>query len=105
MSELEIRTNHHPRPVVDAWELTPKERAEFDYLDWAAIEKGEDSASFVRYRGELYDLSDFEWTGGLGAPDAFKAWDGYRSDSFFSGLVIRYTDESCEYLVVGLYLS
>jgi hypothetical protein len=42
---LTVTTNNHHRPVVDAWELTPSERAQFDYLDWAAIEEGSDSAS------------------------------------------------------------
>lgn len=30
---LTIRTNNHPRDVIDAFELTLEERKEFDYLD------------------------------------------------------------------------
>lgn len=104
MSTLTIRTNNVPRPVVEAYELTPAERSEFDYLDWDAIEQGNDSRSFFRYRGSLYDLSDFETTSGLGAPEAFRGWDGYQSDSFFSGLVVRYCRD-WEYVIVGTYFS
>ena len=65
---LKFRTNWHRRPIIDAWELTPAERLEFDYLDWPAIERGEDSASFVRYRGDLHDLGDV-----MRAPESMRA--------------------------------
>lgn len=99
---MKVITNHHHRDVIDAWSLTPKEREEFDYLDWPAIAAGEDSASFFRYRGDLHDLGEFmRWDT---RPDELKQWDGYRSDSFFSALVVRYVD-NCEGVVVGLVLS
>ena len=60
MSDFKIITNNVPRDVIDASELTLKEQARFDYLDWPALERGEDSASFIRYRGEIYDLSEFD---------------------------------------------
>ena len=53
-----IRTNNVPRFVVDAYELTLAERAEFDYLNWDAIDAGEDSASFFRFKGTTYDLGE-----------------------------------------------
>ena len=33
----------------------------------------------------------------------FHAWDGYHSDSFFSGILVRYTDEWCESVIAGDY--
>jgi hypothetical protein len=105
---MNIITNGHHRDVIDAWQLTPAERAEFDYLDWGAIEAGNDSASFFRYRGELHDLGEFTANWGLsrdsGLPDSLAGWDGHRSDSFFSALVVRYVD-NYEGVVVGLVLS
>lgn len=95
---LTIRTNNHPRDVIDAFELTLEERKEFDYLDWQAIDRGEDSASFVRYQGELHDLGEF-----MRVTEALRGWDGYRADAFFFGLVIRYTDDSGEQVIVGSY--
>lgn len=99
MADIVIRTNNVPRDFVDAWELSPKERAEFDYLDWQAIEDGCDSATLFRYKGVLYDLREFQRV----QPNSlFDPWDGYMSDSFFSGLVIRLVDNG-ERCVVGRY--
>ena len=122
--DVRIITNNVPRPVIDAWELTAKERAEFDYLDWAKIEQGEESATFFRYKGQLHDLSDIPavWPERFG-PTAnpytetvrddspFTAWDGIASDSFFSGILVRYvtgansdyTYPDGEYIIVGRY--
>lgn len=94
---MRVITNNVPRFIVEAWELTERERAEFDYVDFDAIKRGEDSASFIRYKGRTYDLSEFTGTAGL--PDI---WDGYASDSFFSGIVIRFTKD-CEMVIVGTY--
>ncbi len=85
--EITIITNNVPRDLIDAWELSEKEREQFDYLNWEAIDAGNDSAQFFRYRGDLYDLSNFMRTEGNGS---FAEWDGYESDSFFSGTLIRY---------------
>jgi hypothetical protein len=87
MAELKIKTNNVARDVLRWWDLTDKERAEFDYID----DVKQDDAEFVRYRGELYDLHDMErgW-GNCSMPDQFKGWDNYRSDSFFSGILIRW---------------
>lgn len=106
MADIVIRTNNVPRDFVDAWELSPKERAEFDYIDWQAIEDGRDSATFFRYKGVLYDLGEFH----LGrvqmarSGSQFASWDGYMSDSFFSGLVIRLVDDG-ERCIVGRYCA
>ena len=101
MENIRVITNNVPRDVIDAWQLTPAERAEFDYLDWTAIEDGRDSASFVRYRGELHDLGDFEGR----APESIPGqWDSYKSDSFFSGMVIRYANDY-ESVIVGTYIA
>ena len=103
MSDLKIITNNVPRDLMDAWDLTEAERAEFDYLNWPAIDRGEDSGTFFRYRGDLYDLGEFMRTGGS-AGDPLADWDGYAGDSFFSGVLVRFV-EDCERVVVGLYLS
>lgn len=106
---VKVVTNNVPRDVVNAYELTPKEREEFDYLDWDKLEKGEDSASFFRYKGEVYDLGEFTRDYGIakgsGLPEHLSQWDGYRSDSFFSAMVVRYVGEDCEHVVVGLVMS
>lgn len=103
MNEITIITNRVPRDVVDAWDLTEKERKEFDHLDWNALEAGEYGRSFFRYKGEVYELDDFQRVpDGLFDPGSY--WDGYISDSFFSGILVKWTDD-LEQIVVGRYYS
>lgn len=99
---LQITTNNVPRDILDGFELTPKEREEFDYINWDAIERGEDSASFFRYKGEVYDLGEFTTWNNPSSP--MTGWDGMQSDTFFSGILVRYTDDF-ERVVVGRYYS
>ena len=88
----EVRTNNVPRPVVDPAELTETERAEFDYLDWPALDEGRDSASFFRFKGQLYDLGTFERT-------AVQGWDGQHVDSFFSAVLVKFVNDGDEVIV------
>lgn len=97
-----IRTNNVPRDLIDAWELSPKERTKFDYLGWQALEDGHDSATFFRYKGALYDLGEFQRVPFSYSP--FASWDGYMSDSYFSGLVVRFVDDM-DRCVVGRYCA
>lgn len=98
---ITIITNNVPRDVIDAWELSEEEQEEFDYLDWGKIKAGEDSRSFARYKGELYDLDDFLTTWRI---DVFKEWNGYISDTFFSGILVKFS-EDFEQVVMGRYYS
>lgn len=97
---MEIRTNYVPRFMLDAYELTTKEREEFDYLDWEAIDAGSDSATFFRYKGQLYDLGDFLR---LVVCEA-DGWDASRHDSAFSGLVVKLMGDG-DRVIVGQYFS
>ena len=87
---ITIITNNVPRWVIDAYELTESERAQFDYLDWDAIARGEDSASFFRYRGELHDIGEFVAFGdgpfGFSRPEWATNWDAIRTHSLFWGM-------------------
>ena len=82
-----IVTNNVPRHTIDASELSKSERCEFCYLNWDGIDAGEDSATFVRYRGNLIDLGDMPM-----ASDDIKAlgFDGFSADTYFSGIAVRY---------------
>jgi hypothetical protein len=101
MSDMKITSNNVPRPLIGAHELFASEREEFGYLDWPAIERGEGWATFVRYRGTLYSVSDFSADYGImrgtGLPDAYCGWDGYLSESAFSAVVIRYVWGNFDY--------
>jgi hypothetical protein len=95
---MQITTNYVPRPVIYGYELTEEQRKEFDYLNWQKIEAGEDSADFFEYKGELYDLGEFM------ASSMFPEWDGYTSDTYFSGLLIKFV-ENFESVIVGRYCA
>jgi predicted heme/steroid binding protein len=102
--KLTIRTNHQPRPILYWWDLTEAERKEFDYRS------EDDGAMYVRYKGVTYDLSDFmRWSSGV-TPQmqeaGFTRWDGYASDSFFSGVLCRFVDtDQGESVIMGTYYS
>lgn len=98
---MEITTNNVPRDVIEAHELTLKERIEFDYIDWNKVEKGEENASFFRYKGELHDLGEFMSASNI---VGLQNWDGYRSDAFYFGLVVKYV-EDFERVIVGRYCT
>lgn len=93
MNNLTITTNHVPRDLIYGFQLSQKEREDFDYLTGEDLE----SHSFFRYQGIVYDPSEF-------MPIDLDDWDGYSSDSFFSGTLIRYT-EDCDQVIVGRYSS
>lgn len=78
---LTIITNHHRRDVLRLDELPESARADFDYVDADA------GARFVHYRGTWYDIND---TDGWAPQSSFPGWDTYISDSFFSGIVIKW---------------
>lgn len=92
-----IRTNNVPRNLLDWSELTNKEQAEFDYID----EPEYATQRFFRYRGWAYDVQEFMSTHDMGT---LKGWDGYSSDSYFSGVLIKLVCD-CEQVIVGSYYN
>lgn len=97
---MQIITNNVPRHLIYGYELTDMERAEFDYYSDDDIV----NASFVRYKGQLYDVGEFmRWNGVQDSPLA--KWDGYMSDSYFSGTLVRFADSSCESVIMARYFS
>lgn len=105
---MKIVTNHNRRLILDASELTDKEAKEFDYLDWDKLREGTDSASFFRYHHQVYDLGEFQRiTQSTLNHNNLGHWDGYLSDSFFSGIVVKYVkDDIGDYMVVvGTYYA
>lgn len=56
-------------------------------------------ARFFNYKNAWFDTCEFMRT-----PSALNAWDGYQSDTFFSGTLVRYVDDF-ERVIVGRYFS
>lgn len=106
---IRVITNNVPRLLIDGYDLTPRERGEFDYIDWTGIDAGSESATFFRYRGQLYDLGEFmanlRETGGTRQTGDLAGWDGYMSDTFFSAIVVKFVPGDDDRVIVGLALS
>ena len=98
--DIKIITNNVPRNILYGYELTEKEREEFDYLDKEELEWH----SFLRYKGMIYDLDEFFAVSEY-QNDPFKEWDGYQSNSYFSGILVKYVPSDCEEIIVGRYMS
>ena len=99
MSKIKIITDNKYRPVLYWHDLTPKEQEEYAYLE--AVDKGFDV--FFRYRKWCYYLGDFIRVDN-NAPLPLKGWDGYHADSFFSGVLVRYS-ECADAVKVATYIS
>lgn len=96
MSGFKVVTNNAPRPVLSGWDLTEKEREEFDYIENVIDEP----YRFFRYKGNVYDLQEFTLTG-----KDLENWDGVRADSFFSGVVIKLISGDDESVIAGSVYS
>lgn len=97
--EMKIKTNHQSRFLLDWWELTEKEKKEFDY-----IENEEDAmCRFFRYKGVVYDVNEFQTTTTLPEQHPLKGWDGIHPDSFFSGVAICFTGDFSEEVVPATF--
>ena len=99
---MKIVNNNQPRDILSWYDLTPAEQKEFDYFDPSNI------GSFFRYKGAVYDLVEFMRIDANIAPHpqrgGWEKWHGYASDSYFSGVLVRYTSD-CEQVIVGRYYS
>jgi len=105
---LTIKTNWTPRELItgqwlegfgglNSGSLYHQLRREFDYLS----EEEFDSGEFFKYRGVWYDFSEFMRLEN-NSPFGNK-WDGYSSDSYFSGIVVKNCFDGN--IIVGTYLS
>ena len=93
---IKIKTNHQFRPILHWHDLTDSEQNDLRGL-YDTIE----DSTFFRYRGHVYDLGDCMRTQENGE---LSAWHGYFGESFFSSVLVKYSDD-CESVKVGLALS
>jgi len=98
---MKIITNNQPRDILTWFDLTPAEQEYFDYMN-------EGEGSFFRYKNCAYDLGEFMRIDKVIAPhpqrETWENWDGYSSDSYFSGVLVRYT-VNCDSVIIGRYYS
>src|SRR5690554_4297524 len=97
---MEIVTNNVPRHVIYGYELSEKERIEFDYLTDEELCTRE----FFKYKDEIYDLNEFmRITDTMMLHDnKLKEWHAYMAYSYFSGVVVKYIVQD-ESVIVGSF--
>lgn len=92
---LRIITNHHDR-YFKLREEVPEDILERQF-DWCDEVDG-----FLRYRGIWYHLSDFIQLS-PGSLEASQMWHGAHGDSYFSGVLIRLSDDGETYRIGRYY--
>jgi hypothetical protein len=65
------------------------------------LSEDESFDGFFCYRGNWYHTSDFM---SVTAIEALKGWQGYTNDSYFSGVVVKFSDDF-EQVKTGTYFS
>ena len=94
MTNIKIITNNKPRQLIYGYELTDKQKQDFDYIEDIDIH------DFVKYKNNIHDLSEFMRVETI---DSLKDWHGYSSDSYFSGTLVKYIDSDT--VIMGRYYS
>lgn len=81
---MKIITNNQPRPVITGYELSEKEKQDFDYF----TEDELNESLFFRYKKQVYFLGDFmRIPKNAGLP--VSNYDGVAGQSYFDGILIK----------------
>lgn len=94
---VRVTTNNVPRLLIYWHDLTESEQDRYEGVP------GAHNADYFRYKGAIYSVDDFMVLWSKTDLATWGNWAGYYSDTYFSGVVVRYTDE--DHVVVGRYCS
>ena len=89
---MDITTDHKWKALQSGYDVPAKALA--DQFAW--MEDAESIDGFFCYRGLWYHIGDFMRTD-------IEGWDGIHVDSFFSGVLIRLSDDCESYMVATCY--
>lgn len=89
-----IKSNHQYRNLLSWFELSEQEQSEFEGVSNIS------QYDFVRYKGNIYIVSDFMRT-----PETLSDWDGVQSDSYFSGVLIKFDTDFGDTVKMATYIS
>lgn len=82
-------------------QLTEEEKKDFDYV----TEEEYCDDRFFRYGDCVYDTDEFMSCKRFFSREEISKWDGYSSDTFFSGVVVRFDKEEDGYVFAGTYFA
>ena len=92
---LEIKTDHKWKQFKYGYDV--EKRKDYKYYDW--MDENDKGDGWIIYHRRLYHISDFMRIENI--PE-FSGWNGYHSDSFFSGVLIKLSDDGERYKI-GTY--
>lgn len=93
---MQIITNNKPRALIYGYELSDKEKSEFEYMEDLEYE------TFIRYQGMTFALSDFMRLSD-DSEEAKQGWHGVYGMNAFCGILIK-LDKDMEWVVMGKVL-
>ena len=97
-----IRTDHKWKNLRYRYEVPSRAlTAKFDYQD--ASEESGVTDGFFCYLGIWYHLDEFTRLDCMTEDSPFSGWDGYAGDSFFSGVLIKLSEDGEQYQVGRYY--
>lgn len=88
-----IKTDHKWKPLRYRTEVPP--RILSSEFDWLSEEDGFNG--FILYRGAWYHVSEFCTNAG------FPEWDGFKADSYFSGVAIKLSKDGEQYKIATCF--
>lgn len=92
---MKIITNNKPRHLIYGYELTDKQKADFDYLDDIASE------SFVQYQGMIIHIGEFMRLSD-DCEEYKQGWHGVYGLNAFCGVLVKLLDN--DRVIVGKVL-
>ena len=100
---MEIETDNLPRKLLCLADLPEQSAAEFDYVEQDDFY----TPRIVEVGGEYYDVFDTMTVSPSRHPTLhpFSGWDAYISESFFSGVLFRFSvnEDGEEAVTLGRY--
>jgi len=94
---MKVYTNRQWRNFLYRQEV-PKKVFDDEFGYFRICEGGVPEDGYFKYKGGWYHLDSFMRIDKF-APKEFKEWDGYLSDTFFSGVLIRVSEDGEQYQV------
>ena len=88
-------SNYIPRNMLFGYELSEKEKKDFDYLDDIDME------NFIHYKGMIFHIGDFMRLSD-DSEEKKAGWDGYYGLNAFCAVVIKIVD--CDKVIMGRVL-
>jgi hypothetical protein len=99
---MKIKSNRHWRNFVCRWDVPATVLADqFGWTNEDNREHGDYEDGFLCYKGRWYHLGDFVRV--VDAGGVLSGWDGHHAYSYFSGVVIRVSDDGKQYQI-GTYI-